>query len=110
MRKLFALMLVAAVTAVLAVPATAGTRGSKVGDNYFSPRGITISKGSYVRWRWVGRSPHNVALRRGPAGVRKFKSRTQRSGTYRKRFTRRGTYRIWCTIHGTQQRQTVTVR
>jgi plastocyanin len=40
----------------------------------------------------------------------RFRSPTQRSGTYRKRVTRRGTYRIVCTIHQPNMRMTLRVR
>jgi plastocyanin len=79
-----------------AVPAYAGTRSVKVDDNVFSPRSATIAKGDTVRFRWVGRAPHNVKVVSGPA---KFGSSVQKSGSYRRKLTKAGTYRIVCTIH-----------
>ena len=43
----------------------------KIGDNYFvEPDGVpkvTVDKGTLVRWRWKGDSPHNVKAVKGPS-------------------------------------------
>ena len=96
MRKPLALMAVAGVAAAAAVPAFAGTKTVKVGDNFFSPKPVTVSKGSTVTWKWVGDAPHNVKAVQGPA---RFSSAIKRSGTYSKKLRKRGTYRIVCSIH-----------
>jgi plastocyanin len=101
-RLALALVLVAALAAAaLAIPALARTRTVKVGDNYFvRARGVptvVVKRGSTVRWVWRGTSQHNVTVYSGP---RRFKSRTQRRGSFAVRMTRAGTYRILCTIHG----------
>jgi plastocyanin len=100
MRKLLAATLVAAASAVLAVPALAGTRSVKVGDDYFVRKGsaptVTVEKGTTVTWRFAGREMHNVAVTKGPV---KFRSSYKKSGTYSKRVTRTGTYTIVCSIH-----------
>jgi plastocyanin len=84
-----------AATAFLAPPASAVTR-VRVDDDVFRPGSLSVSKGTLVRWVWVGDNPHNVKVRRGPV---KFGSSTKSSGTYSKRMRRRGTYRIVCTVH-----------
>jgi len=100
MRRFLVPLVVVAVLGALAATALAATRSVKVGDNWFvrpgSPVTVAIRKGSSVKWEWVGRRPHNVTANAGPA---RFHSRTQRRGTFTKRFTRRGLYTIVCTIH-----------
>ena len=100
MRKLLVALLVAAASAVLAVPALAATRSVKVADDYFVRKGsvptVTVSKGTKVTWRWSGRDLHNVAVTRGPV---RFRSSFKDSGTYSKTVRTAGTYTIVCTIH-----------
>jgi plastocyanin len=98
MKKLFAAGAAAALAAgVLAVPASgAGTKTVSIKDNLFSPRSITVSKGTTVRWVWRGKAPHNVHVTRGPA---KFTSPVKLKGSYSRKLTKKGTYTIVCTIH-----------
>jgi plastocyanin len=100
MRKLLVALLVAAASAVLAVPALAATRSVKVADDYFVRKGsvptVTVSKGTKVTWRWSGRDLHNVAVTKGPV---RFRSSFKDSGTYSKTVRTTGTYTIACTIH-----------
>jgi plastocyanin len=100
MRKLLVALLIAAASAVLAVPALAATRSVKVGDDYYVRKGstptVTVKKGTKVTWRWAGRDMHNVAVTKGPV---KFRSSFKSSGTYSKTVRTRGTYTIVCTIH-----------
>ena len=100
MRKLLVVMSIAALSAVLAVPALAATRTVKVGDDYFVRKGsvptVTVTKGTKVTWRWAGRDMHNVAVTRGPV---KFRSSFKTSGTYSKTVRTAGLYTIVCTIH-----------
>ena len=100
MRKLLVAVLIAAATAVLAVPALAATRSVKIGDDYFVRKGsvptVTVKKGTKVTWRWAGKDMHNVAVTKGPV---KFRSSFKTSGTYSKKLTRTGTYTLVCTIH-----------
>ncbi len=98
MKKILALGATAAampVAIAIAIPAFAATT-VRIDDDVFRPTSKTVSKGTTVRWRWVGDDPHNVTVRKGPV---KFHSSTKRSGTYSKTMRRRGTYRIICTIH-----------
>jgi plastocyanin len=100
MRKLLVAVLIAAASAVLAVPALAATRSVKVADDYFVRKGsvptVTVKKGTKVTWRWAGRDMHNVAVTKGPV---KFRSSYKSSGSYSKRMKRTGTYTIVCSIH-----------
>src|SRR4051812_34334293 len=107
MKRLILLALALAATAAfLAVPALAATRSVSIRDDFFSPRSLSISKNTTVRWVWRGHSRHNVAVASGPDH---FRSGLHRTGTYRHRFSRRGTYRIVCTVHS-GMRMTVRVR
>jgi plastocyanin len=100
-------IMVMTMSAIVAVTAYAATTTVTVKDDRFAPKSLTISKGTTVRWVWRGSSPHNVTVKSGPA---KFASPTQKKGAYSKRLARAGTYRLYCTIHGTKQSMTITVR
>ena len=100
MRKLIVVAISTCALAVLAAGATAA-KSIKVGDDYYVrssgvPK-VTVSKGTTVRWRFVGDNPHSVTVSKGPA---KFNSGLKSSGTYSKKLRKRGTYTIYCTIHG----------
>lgn len=88
-------------------PAASATKRVRIGDNFFSRTSLAIRRGDRVRWVWVGRNRHNVTVTRGP---RKFRSRTKRSGSYRKRLRARGTYRYICTVHPVDMRAKLVVR
>jgi plastocyanin len=102
MRRLLPVVLLAALAATLlvAVPAISKRRSVEVDDNYFvregSPPTVRVKRNDTVVWVWEGSNPHNVTVTSGPA---RFNSRTQSSGTYRRKVTRRGSYGIVCTIH-----------
>ncbi|MDX6707770.1 MAG: hypothetical protein QOD83_2179 [Solirubrobacteraceae bacterium] len=88
------------VSAVLAVSALGATKTVTIGDNFFKPKSVSVKKGSTVKWVWKGKSPHNVTVISGPV---KFKSPTQKTGTFSKKLSKKGTYKIICTIHGSVQ-------
>jgi plastocyanin len=100
LRKLISLPAIAIATVALAVPALAGTKTVKVGDDWFGADGtrptVTINKGSSIKWKWVGDAAHNVFVVSGPV---KFHSKTKAKGTYTHKFGKKGTYSIVCTIH-----------
>jgi plastocyanin len=93
-------LIVALTLAAFAVPFVAhgfaATRYVSVKDDYFTPRAVSISKYTTLRWIWRGRGRHNVVVDRGPAG---FRSSIKRTGGFSHTFTKRGTYRIVCTVH-----------
>jgi plastocyanin len=101
MKKLLAAVAVIVIAAAVAVPAFAGTKNVKIGDNYFVTRAnnatVTISKGSSLRFLWRGHAPHNVKKLRGPGSG--FTSPVKTSGSWTHKFTRGGTYKLVCTIH-----------
>jgi plastocyanin len=121
-RKLIATLVAVAIPAALGVAtaatASAGgptaqaaaTRTVTIGDNYFSPRTLTVRKGTRVRWIWGpgGRGTvvdHNVTAVKG----NRFASpdATKRA-PFVKTITRTTT--IYCTLHPTTMKMTIKVR
>lgn len=134
MRKLIATAVVASLTAVLAVAATAApgspqvkaaaTKVAKVNDDFYSARTCkrvkgrltcTINKNDVMEWRWTPdpglteTNEHNVTgLFKGNTA---FASDDMTQGKYRKKFRRGGrTYKILCTFHPSNMRMNVVVR
>jgi plastocyanin len=70
------------VSAAFAVSSSAATKTVKIGDNFFSPKTVSVSKRSTVKWVWKGKRPHNVTVTSGPV---KFTSPTQKKGTFSKK-------------------------
>jgi plastocyanin len=102
---------------VPAAPAGAGAKKpvkKTVGifDNYYEPAKLTVPAGSTITWRWpvdTGDS-HDVTLKKGPKGVRRFASEIASSEySYRRKLTRTGTYSILCTLHD-EMTMTIVVR
>jgi len=97
MKRLIAPVLAAgAAVALLTVPAFAATKTVQLKDNFFTPKTLTVNKGTTVKWVWTGKAPHNVTVRTGPV---KFRSSTQVKGSFSKKLTKKGTYQLHCTIH-----------
>jgi len=69
---------------------SAGTTTISVRDSYFSPKSVSVSKGSTLRFVWAGRLPHNLV---GPGA--NYGARVK--GSVSVRATRSGSY--VCTIH-----------
>lgn len=105
MHQRIAVVAAAGVAAVAAVtPALGAGTTVRVNDDFFKAKTVHIKKGSTVTWRWAGDNRHNVVFKG-------FKSKLQRTGTYRHRFTRAGTYRYVCTLHDEEgMKGTVIVR
>jgi plastocyanin len=110
-------MIAALAGAVLisAVPAQgAATKTVTLGDNYFAPKTLKVKRGTKVAWRWPGFDEggdvHDVKLRSGPAGVKKFHSEAASTDySFKRKLTKPGTYKIVCTLHE-EMRMTVKVR
>lgn len=96
MKKLAVSIAALALAAALAVPALAGTKTINIGDNFFKPKTVTVSKGTTVKWNFKGKVAHNVTVTKGP---QKFHSTTRSSGSFSHKMTKKGTYSIICTIH-----------
>jgi plastocyanin len=108
---------VAAGSLALAFAGAGGALGAsskviKVGDDYYAPTKVTVKKGTKVRWAWLdgNQDNHDVRLKSGPKGVKKFKSDLAASDySFSKRLTVPGTYKIYCSLHATM-RQTIVVK
>jgi plastocyanin len=108
MRKLVALAVVVALTAiaVTVVPAYAATKNVTVGNNFFSPKSLSVKKGTKVTFKWKGGVPHNVTPSSGRGGS---KTSRKKGFTYSKTFSKKGTFKYICTIHPGQMKITVKV-
>jgi plastocyanin len=107
----------AAGSLALALAGAGGALGSsskvvKVGDDYYTPAKLTVKKGTKVRWAWLAgnQDNHDVRLKSGPKGVKKFKSDLAASDySFSKKLTVPGTYKLYCSLHATM-RQTIVVK
>ncbi|MFY9264969.1 MAG: plastocyanin/azurin family copper-binding protein [Solirubrobacterales bacterium] len=105
------------VAAAVATPVFAGasagiakTVNVTIGDNFFSPKSVTVKKNDSVRWDWNNTANrHNVRVSSGPS---RFSSKTTRgeSYSYTKKFSRTGTYRLYCSRHEDDMKMTVRVK
>lgn len=67
-----------------------------IGDNYFSPKTISVPAGVKVKWNNVGRSTHNVT----PNSGKSFGASLLAGESYTVAFSTPGTYAYYCTLHG----------
>jgi plastocyanin len=111
-----ALALVAGVALFSAAPAAlaASKKTVKVGDNFYTPKTLTVSKGTTVTWKWPGFDQagdvHDVSLKSGPKGVKKFHSDSAATDySFKRKLTVPGTYKIVCTLHE-DMRMTIRVK
>ena len=124
MRKLIAILTVAAVLGSLALLGSsvatgevgstkATTRTVKVGDDFFSPTKRTIYTYDIIKWVWVGPDGRPGTTASGHTVTEendRFSSEELTTGTYRKRFKRRGTYNILCATHPNTMRMKIVVK
>lgn len=96
-----------ALALLLVAPAGAATKRVSVGDDFFGPTSLTVSKNTKVKWVWTGDDPHNVSVQSGPVS---FRSPLQESGTYKRKMTKKGVYQLLCTVHAPDMKMTLTVR
>jgi plastocyanin len=94
--------------------AAAKKKTVNVGDNYFSPSKLTVRRGTTITWRWPGFEEagdvHDVKLKSGPRGVKKFHSEAASTDySFKRKLRVPGTYRIVCTLH-TEMRLRIKVR
>jgi plastocyanin len=114
-RRTLPVALAAGAALLSAAPADAGagkTKTVKLHDNYFTPLDLKVSKGTTVKWKWPADpiDVHDVKLKKGPEGVKKFHSEAASSGfVFKKTLKVKGTYKIICTLHE-EMTQTIKVR
>lgn len=86
-----------------------------IGDDFFFPTKVTISKGQTVRWTNNGREDHSVNANPGtqkckPISGEAFDSPAIDSGgTFERTFNNSGTFAYHCEIHGCPMKGTITV-
>jgi plastocyanin len=109
MRKVVSVVAAIGVAAgVAALPATgATTKTVRVKDDFFSPKKLTIKKGTKVKWVWRGKEGHNVAVANGPTN---FRFNKRRKGSRTHTFKKRGTYNLVCTIHAPDMHMKIVVK
>src|SRR4051812_11116612 len=94
--------------------AAARSKTIEVGDNYYIPKTLTVSRGTTVNWKWPGFDQsgdvHDVKLKSGPKGVKKFQSESASTDySFKRKLTVPGTYKLICTLHE-EMTQTIKVR
>jgi plastocyanin len=104
------------VAALAVAPAAAAPKPKplkvQVGDDYFRPLKKTVKPGTKVVWKWlsVNGNTHDVKLKKGPKGVKKFHSDPAAADfTYKRTLKVKGKYLIICTFHQNMV-QTITVK
>ena len=113
------ILLVVMGVAALAV-APAATEAAKappvkkvtVGDDYFAPLSMKVKPGTRVVWKWLSTNgnTHDVKLKKGPKGVKRFHSDPAAADfTYKRTLKVKGKYSIICTLHENMV-QTITVK
>ncbi len=94
------------VLAASLTPGPASAAGNKVsiGDNFFTPKRITIDAGERVKWTNNGQETHTTTSKTG------LWDKTVVPGdTVGKRFKKEGTYRYLCTIHDDMRGKVIVV-
>ena len=106
MRVMKVLVAVLAGAALIsAVPAQGAAKKTvTVGDDYLAPTKLTVKRGTTVTWRWPGFEAagdvHDVGLKSGPRGVKKFRSEAASTDyAFKRKLTVPGTYRLNCSLH-----------
>src|SRR3954453_12499923 len=94
MRKIVALLTVAALLVAAATAYAATSVSWKVG----STKTVKIGRGGTVKWVWTDGQPHNV---KGPGVSTKVVTKKGYSTSHR--FTRKGTFRYVCQIHSSMK-------
>lgn len=80
----------------------AATKKVKVADNFYSPKKLTVAKGTTIKWVWSNRNAdsHDVYLNKKPKGVKRFQSAPAATFySFKRKLKKAGTYRFLCTFH-----------
>jgi plastocyanin len=113
--KLAAMTVVAGVALLSAAPAMAAPKGKtiRIFDNVYAPDAVKVKRGATVTWKWPGfyesGDVHDVKLKSGPKGVKKFHSEAAATDyTFKRKLKVAGKYKIVCTLHE-EMRMTIRV-
>jgi plastocyanin len=88
--------------AAISQAGAAKSKTIKIGDNFFAPDSTKVAKGTKMIWRWpkYPGDVHDVKLRSGPKGVKKFHSDLAASDySFARTLKKPGKYVVICTIH-----------
>ncbi len=80
----------------------AKTKTVKVADNFYSPKKLTVAKGTTIKWVWSNRNAdsHDVYLYKKPKGVKRFQSAPAATFySFKRKLKKAGTYKLLCTFH-----------
>jgi plastocyanin len=100
-------------------PPPVGTNTLVVGNNFFSPGGLTVAAGTAVAWNWNSCNPGDPGDGYGYSGGcvshgiifdDGVKSNVQSEGSFNRTFTAKGTYPYHCIVHGTAMSGVITVQ
>jgi plastocyanin len=93
------LALAVGVAMTSASPDKRGSKTVKVADDFYSPDSVSVSKGTKVKFKWVGNHKHNVVKTKGPGGAFSSTATSADGVNFKHKFSKSGTYKIICTIH-----------
>jgi plastocyanin len=98
------IVVLAGAALLCAAPAQGTPKTIKTGDNYYLPDALTVKRGTIVTWRWPGFEAagdvHDVKLKSGPRGVKKFRSEPAATDySFKRKLKVPGKYKIVCTLH-----------
>jgi plastocyanin len=110
-------VLATGVAAGAVIPAATGAtkpvrKTIKVGDDYFSPSKLTVKRNTVIVFKWlpVNGNTHDVKLRKGPKGVKRFHSDPAAADfSFKRKLKVKGRYSVICTFHEDMV-TTITVR
>ena len=106
-------MIAAVLLAVALIPNAAPKKKTvALGDNFYAPTKVTVAQGGTVTWKWPGFEEagdvHDVKLKSGPKGAKKFASESAATDySFKRKLTAKGTYKIVCTLH---EEMTMTIK
>ena len=85
----------------------AATKTVKVTDDALKPKTLSVPLNGAVQWSWINTShSHRIKVKSGPV---KFSSVKKSGGAFTHHFTVAGTYKMYCTVHPSVMKQTITV-
>jgi plastocyanin len=104
-----------ALVLVLALAGTGYAVSVSIGDNFYSPKTVTVAVGTTVTWVDQGQAPHSVTANDGsfdssPGCPGTISKCLQNGDTYSHTFSTAGTIAYHCSVHGLAMSGTVIVQ
>jgi len=88
------------------------TKTVTMNNYYYGPNKVSLKVGDSISWKWpdAGGDQHDVALKKGPKGLKPWHSPVYTAYvTWKKKFTVAGNYSLVCTLHPDTMVMTVKV-